>query len=128
MMHSYVRKERIWQSSFVIINPQTGNETGRLLEWIESMVDVVIGRDCSENLRILKRKISWRSKVEARGCVFRIWSKQISLGIERKWWVEILNTSRCAVRGRWGSIVWLAYVFMICISLHVSLRAEGRKR
>ena len=66
MVHSYARAERIWQSSSVIINPQTENRAGVLLEWIESVVNDKPGRDGPKNLRIFKRWVSWRLTVEAR--------------------------------------------------------------
>ena len=119
MVQSYTRAEKIWQSSSVIINPQTKNGTGQPLEWIESVVDVIPGRDGPENLRILKRQV-----VEVRPLMRAVGffgsEKQISLGLDRQRWVEILNTTRCAAR--WGgvSIVWLAEALKNCVSPRVT--------
>ena len=99
MVHSYSHAEKIWHSLTVIINPQTENRAEWPLEWIKWVVDIEPGRDGLENLRILKRWV-----VEVRPLkhtvfffFFRIWSKQISLGLDRQRWVEILNTTRCTV-------------------------------
>ena len=67
---------------------------GQPLKLIEWVVDIVPGRDGSENLKILKRQISWCSTVEVHGWVFRIWSKQISLGLNQQRWIEFLDTTR----------------------------------
>ena len=53
-VQSYARVKRIWQSSSVIINPQTGNGVERSLEWIERVVDVVPERDVQRILRFSK--------------------------------------------------------------------------
>ena len=129
MVHSYGHAERIWQSSSVEINPQRGNGAGRPLEWIELGVDVVPGRDGPENLRILKRRVNWGSTVEVRSWVFRIWLEQISLGLDRQGWVEILTPQDApCVWERGASIVWLADTFMICVSLLASPTTEGRTK
>ena len=48
---------------------------------------------------------SWYSTAEDSGWVSRIWSKQISLGLDKQKWVEVYKMHR-AWRG--VSIVWLA--------------------
>ena len=146
MVHSCTCTERIWQSSSVIINPQTGNGAGRSLEWIKWVVEVVPGRKGPENMRILKRRVVEVRPMKHAACffffcffflfffLFFFWSdqKQISLGLDRQRWVEILDTTRWAacefVGGGGVRIVWLAYAFMICVSLLVSPRTEGRKK
>ena len=79
-MHSYARAERIWQSSSVKINPR---EEMRL--------------ECGCH-NALKR-LFWESEdfektvVDVRQ-LKQIWSKEISLGLDRQRWVEILNNTR----------------------------------
>ena len=46
----------------------------------------------SWELKDFEKTSSWGSTVEVRGCVFRIWLKQISLGLNRQRWVDILDT------------------------------------
>ena len=62
---------------------------------------------------------SLRSTAEGSGCVFRIWSDQISLGLDRQKWVEILVTTRCAVNGGRGecqhSMVSIGF-YDLCLS------------
>ena len=93
------------------------------LEWNEKVVDVESSRDGPENWRILKDS-SWGSIVEAHDLVIRIWSNQISLGLDRQRWVKILDTTRCTGCVGGVSIVWLAYAFMICVSALVSQGLE----
>ena len=70
---------------------------------------------------------SWGSTVKASGWVFRIWSKQISLGLDRLRWFEILDITNVPCRGM-GQHIMVSIGFMICISIFVSPRTEGRKK
>ena len=109
-VQSYARAERIWQSSSVIINPQTGNAPGLSLEWIESVDDVIPGKDV---LRILKfwKESRWVSTVEARGWIFRIW-KVDQFG-------SLPAETSGDLRHHKYSIVWLAY-YDLCLSPRVT--------
>ena len=66
------------------------------LEWIEWVVDVISRRDGPENFRILR---SSYSTFEASSWVFKICFEEISLGLDRQKWVEILDSTRFAVPG-----------------------------
>ena len=102
MVHSYASAERIWQSSSVIIDPQTGNWAGPLLEGTEWVVDVDPGRDGPENF---EKTSSCGPTVKARGLAFRIWPKQISLGLDRQRWVEICDKMcRAWAGGQYGMV------------------------
>ena len=91
--------------------------SGWLASYLEEMVLRIWG---------LKKNSCWRSIVQARGWVFRIWSKLISLDLNRQK-VEIWDTTRCIVHGGGVCIECLAYAYMICVSLLVSPRAEAER-
>ena len=55
--------------------------------------------------------ISWSSTVEGSGWVFRIWWDEISLVPDRQKGIDILETTRCAVRGG-------CQYNMVCIGLY----------
>ena len=98
--------ERIWQSSSVIINSQTGNGVERAVRvnWVGGWRHNQKGwpREFEDS----EKEVSWSSTVESSSWVFRIWWDQISLVLDRQRWVEILETAKCAARGREVSIVW----------------------
>ena len=91
----------------------------RPLKWIESVVDVTLGRDGPENLRILKRPFNWVSTLKHAARFFRS-KKQIILGLYRQRWVEILNTSRCTARmvGGLHRMVSIGF-YDLCLSTRV---------
>ena len=78
----------------------TGNGARRPLEWIEWVVDVVLGRDGPENLRILKRRV-----VAVRPLKRAIWFFFLSDQIRSVWqrpakmnWDLKHHKMRCALR------------------------------
>ena len=100
----YTRTQRIWQSPFVIINPQTGNGAG---VWMTS---------CPEEM-VLRIWGFWKEPVEIRPLRWELGIRPLRVGFRPLKDVvgffgslptEILNITRCDAC--WGrvSIVWLA--------------------
>ena len=70
------------------------------LEWIEWVDDVMPGR-YDQRILDLKKMGSWSLTVDASGWVFKIWSDQISLGLDWQRWIEIWDATKCSTRGGW---------------------------
>ena len=83
-VHSHDRVERIWQSSSVIINSQTGNGVGHAVgvNWVGGWRHV--RKRCPENFQILKKLRSWGSAVEGGSWSDQI--KSVSVSTERDDW------------------------------------------
>ena len=121
MVQSYAHAERIWQSSCHNKPPD------RKWDWTAVGVNWKCGWRYAqmrypENLSILKRVL-----VEVDCWVFRIRSDHIlwvSTGRDELRFKNFKHHNMCR-SWWWGvSIVWLAYAFMICVSLLVSPRLK----
>ena len=119
--HPHVCAERIWQSSSVIINPQTGNGARRPLGVIEWVDDVVPERDGLGNFRIFEKKDELR---------FDRWRKRLSFSdlmrsdqfgfrlTEMSW--DLRHYKMCRVlRRRQHNIVSLDF-YDLCLSFCVA--------
>ena len=97
LVQFHARAERIWQSTFVIINARQEME----LEcgWRHAQ------KRWSWEFEYFEGTVSW---------VFYRWGMRLSFSdLDRQRWIEILNITRCAAH--WGgvSIVWLAWLLRI---------------
>ena len=84
------RAQRIWQSPFVILNPQTGNRAG---VWMTSCPEKMVQR-----IWEFRKRVSWDMTIEARP-VF--WPLKDVVGFFRSLPTENLNITRRAVRWVW---------------------------
>ena len=84
-------------------------------KWGCSGDDVMPGRDCPANLRILKKsqlRVEW----------FGHWVEELSFSnLYRQRWSAILNITRCAERWDGVSVIWLRKTFKNGVSLLVSM-------
>ena len=118
----YARAQRIWQSSFVIINPQTGNGAG---VWMSSCPEeMVLGIwgfwkrvswDWTIEARVGYSAVgSWILTVERCNCVFRI-------ATDRN-----LKHNKMHPALEWGQHRMVSIDFKNCVSLLVSPWTEAR--
>ena len=110
----YARAQRIWQSPFVIINPQTGNGAG---VWMTSCPkEMACEFEDFKNTAVEIgpwSRVVGDSTIESKSWVFSDFCRQR--------WIGILNITRCAER--WGGVstVSLQKTFKNCVSLIVSM-------
>ena len=69
------------------------------LEWIEWVDDVMPVSDCHRILGVWKKNRSWNMAGEESSGVFRIWSYQINLVLDRQRKVKVLHIANCRVHG-----------------------------
>ena len=97
----------------VIINPQTRNGTE---EWMTSCPEEMVLRMWG-----FWKRVSWGWTIESSSLGIGHWVEELSFSdLYRQRWIEILNTTRCAERWSWVSIVWFQKTFKNCVSLLVS--------
>ena len=105
--------QRIWQSPFVIINHQTGKGAG---VWMTSCPkEMVLG------ILGFWKDVSWVLDHWRCSCVFDRWGMQLSFSdLDRQRWIEILNSTRCALGWDQHSMVSIGFWY-VSRSLHVAV-------
>ena len=117
LVQFYAHAQRIWQSPFLSINPQTGNKAG---VWMTSCPEEMV-------LRIwgFSKDVSWVFDRWGWSSVFYRWGMQLSfLNLDQQRWTEIVNIARYVVCWGWVSIVWLALAFKNCVSLSLRVAMD----
>ena len=86
------------------------------LEWIEWVDDVMLRKDVQRILGLKKTPERWGPVVDGNSWVFRIWSDQISLGLDSLRWGEILYTTRCTASVGWQYSMVSIGSYEFCLS------------